>query len=251
MQKGCLLPSFDSCCRKISAMVGAIRIVNLFVFTALLFKSVTSYTRHNPFQAVTFRSLSTDVARHSSPSLLREAELDSKTQDFLSWATAEGITAPKCEIYVSPGGLRGLRAISDIDDGEVFLQIPLRLCFISQSAESVNQIGTRAIVMTEDDGSGNVPILAGNSGEFEWPVQLAIKLITEQRSENSMWKPYVTTLPQPSYLVSNFGSSSNSEKNLLENVLQREDDCLSYSLPVNWNDVSFANKIVLQNASIH
>ena len=155
---------------------------------------------------------------------------------FLEWATQEGIKAPKCEVFTFPGGLRGLRAREDIDDGEIFLQVPLRLCFTSdpQIMEKLNN-AAEVHENKQDTASNdkNMPIVASVSEAFQWPVRLAIRLITERRKmeldENgSIWNAYIATLPQP---------KSNKDSEIHSND-QEGSAYLSSTLPVHWDDVS-------------
>ena len=162
--------------------------------------------------------------------------VDDKSSRFLEWATHEGIKAPKCEVFTFPGGLRGLRAIEDINDGEIFLQVPMRLCFTSD-ADIMEKfdIATEAYGNKKDTDSNdkNTPIVASVSEAFQWPVRLAIRLITESRKidlqENgSNWSAYIATLPQPK-------TTKNSDMHSKD---QEDLEYLSSTLPVHWDDVS-------------
>ena len=137
---------------------------------------------------------------------------------FLAWAAREGIKSSKCEVHEFPEGLRGLRATEDISDGEIFIQVPLRLCFTSDAYITKNDIAK-----SKGANSEGGPIVSSVSDQFEWPVRLAIRIITENRSTQSIWGSYVATLPQPAVPVSGRN--------------QREVD-LASTLPVHWNDVS-------------
>lgn len=138
--------------------------------------------------------------------------LDDATARFLEWASREGIKAPKCEVHVFPGGLRGLRATDDIDDGEIYLQVPLRLCLTSNA-------------YTKESDDERAPIVAPAAEQLEWPVRLAIRIITESRTTGSIWDSYIATLPQPPRPDDKVGSEAE--------VMN-----LASTLPVHWNDVS-------------
>ena len=162
--------------------------------------------------------------------------VDDKSGRFLEWATHEGIKAPKCEVFTFPGGLRGLRAIEDINDGEIFLEVPLRLCFTSDAYIMEKfDIATEEYENKKDTDSNdkNTPIVASVSEAFQWPVRLAIRLITESRKmdlqeDGSNWSAYIATLPQP-----------KTTKNSHIHSKDHEDlEYLSSTLPVHWDDVS-------------
>jgi len=74
------------------------------------------------------------------------------TDTFMQWARAASVWHPKVVVHQCPEtGLRGLRAIADVADGEVFLKVPLTLC-------------------VRDDGDGG-PLLDA------WQTRLALRLM--------------------------------------------------------------------------
>ena len=93
------------------------------------------------------------------------------TRAFLSWAKEVGIECPKIEVYRSAAtGLRGLRAVADIVDGEVFLRVPLSVCLSPSPSTS-------------------------SSSSLVWQARLALRLIEESRlRERSHWHPYMLAL---------------------------------------------------------
>ena len=79
------------------------------------------------------------------------------TDTFMQWARAAGVWHPKVVAHQCPEtGLRGLRAIADVADGEVFLKVPLTLC-------------------VRDDGDGG-PLLDA------WQTRLALRLMNARRT---------------------------------------------------------------------
>ena len=149
-----------------------------------------------------------------------QSSIDEDTATFLSWASTEGISALKCEVYNFPMGLRGLRAVDDINENEVFLSVPLSLCL---SSERDYALGLEAHSITADILStfpSDVPVLAHLTDSFEWPVALAIQIITERRLERSILAPYIATLPKAI------------------DELADDGQYLSQSLPIHWSDVS-------------
>ena len=202
--------------------------VKAFTTVKIIQSSIHANERHRIFLK------STDVAQ--------KVGIDDKTDRFLEWTVKEGIKAPKCEVFMFPGGLRGLRALEDIADGEVFLQVPLRLCFTSDAhiMEKLNT-GTKDAVhedCTDNDDDENIPIVASASDAFQWPVRLAIRIITESRSTNnegkgSIWSTYIATLPQP---------PTADKSNKIQSKNPNDMDCLASTLPVHWDDVSYQRK---------
>ena len=163
---------------------------------------------------------------HAAQSIIDEQNLT-----FLSWASLEGIRASKCEVYNFPGGLRGLRAVNDIEEDEVFLQVPLRLCLSSERnyvrglESSTSSSASRiAGVVVAGSNPRNLPVLALCSDSFEWPVALAIQLICESKLEKSILTPYIATLPKAFDKLNINGDVGESS--------------LSQSLPLHWSDVS-------------
>ena len=182
-----------------------------------------------------------DSNYHTTPTRIDNklnATIDDKTDRFLSWAMREGIKAPKCEVHTFLGGLRGLRATEDIEEGECFIQVPLRLCFMSDNniIEELNSVYSNSNLSNNnnddnDKANGNndkiTPIVINAINEFEWPVRLAIQLIAESRKKDSLWKSYIETLPQ---------SPTRRDQGWDNNDV--ETDMLQSSLPVHWNNVS-------------
>ena len=155
---------------------------------------------------------------------------DEETLKFLSWASAEGISASKCEVYNFPGGLRGLRAVNDIEENEVFLQVPLRLCLSSErtytrglEGSTTNRDSRSSRVVIDASIPGELPVLSLFSDSFEWPVALAIQIISESRLERSILAHYIATLP----------------KAFDELAVDGDVDVhsLSQSLPLHWSNV--------------
>lgn len=156
-----------------------------------------------------------------------QSSIDEDTATFLSWASAEGIRALKCEVYNFPMGLRGLRAVDDINENEVFLSVPLSLCLCSErdyalglEANTISKAISKSRVDILNSVPSDVPVLAHLTDSFEWPVALAIQIITETRLERSILAPYIATLPKAIDELAEDGQS------------------LSQSLPIQWSDVS-------------
>lgn len=156
-----------------------------------------------------------------------QPSIDEDTATFLSWAAAEGISALKCEVHNFPMGLRGLRAVDDIDENEVFLSVPLSLCLCSErdyalklNLNTIDKTSGTSRVDILNSVSSDVPVLAHHTDRFEWPVALAIQIITESRLERSILAPYIATLPKAIDKLAHDGQS------------------LSKSLPLHWSDVS-------------
>jgi hypothetical protein len=191
----------------------------------LLLTSATALNRLNRYFSTVYRERC-PVNNHLSTHDLDSNALNERTENFLSWANLAGIEAPKCEVYLFPGGLRGLRAVENIEEEEIFLKVPLRLCFTSQylglTLESSSDRSDPNVLRQDSQNShGVLSILSSISDQFDWPVRLALRLIAESRLENSPWAPYIATLPQPP-TADDDGMCSDS---------------LSYSLPVHWDDV--------------
>jgi hypothetical protein len=150
-----------------------------------------------------------------------QSSIDGDTATFLSWASAAGISALKCEVYNFPMGLRGLRAVDDINENEVFLSVPLSLCLCSERDYTLGLEAHSATADILSSFPSDATVLAHLTDSFEWPVALAIQIITESRLERSILAPYITTLPKAVYELAEDGQS------------------LSQSLPIHWSDVSY------------
>jgi hypothetical protein len=165
------------------------------------------------------------------PLLSGQSKIDGDTATFLSWAFAEGISALKCEVYNFPMGLRGLRAVDYINENEVFLSVPLSLCLCSERDYALGLEAHSVTANILNSVPSDVPVLAHLTDSFEWPVALAIQIITESRLERSILAPYIATLPKA------VDESAEDEQ------------YLSQSLPIHWSDVSntpslFSNSIL-------
>jgi hypothetical protein len=165
-----------------------------------------------------------------------QSSIDEDTTTFLSWASAEGISALKCEVYNFPMGLRGLRAVDDINENEVFLSVPLSLCLCSERdyalglvAGTIDEANRTSRVDILNSVPSDVPVLAHLTDSFEWPVALAIQIITESRLERSILAPYIATLPKA-----------------VDEVVENE-QYLSQSLPTHWSDVSNTLSSILKH----
>ena len=156
-----------------------------------------------------------------------QSSVDEDTASFLSWASSEGISALKCEAHNFPEGLRGLRAVDDIDENEVFISVPLSLCLSSErdyalelEANTISKANRSSRFDLLNSVPSDVPVLAYHTDCFEWPVALAIQIIAESRLERSILAPYIATLPKA---IDNLADDGQS---------------LSQSLPLHWSDVS-------------
>lgn len=209
--------SFNGYCRKIRE-----KRYQMSVFLCC-FVLITSTTAFNRVVTASYRG-SWQLCTQSSVQDLERNLMNERMENFLSWANLAGIEAPKCEVFLFPGGLRGLRALEDIEDEEIFLKVPLRLCFSSQniglSRESND--ASNYLKVQNQNSQGVLSIPSSITAQFDWPVRLALRIISESRCEGSLWAAYIGTLPQP----------------------PKDDDgefcdSLSYSLPVHWDDVSY------------
>lgn len=199
--------------------------MSVLLFFFLILISATALNRVNRYFSTVCRDrcqLNNQLSHHD----LDSNTLDQRTSQFLSWARLMGINAPKCEIFLFPGGLRGLRAVHDIEENEIFLKVPLRLCFTSQTlgyTGKSDDVRSNLIVQDQDSQNSDGVIYSMPSSitdQFDWPVRLALKIISGSRLKNILWDPYIASLPQPP--SANDGMYSDS---------------LSYSLPVHWDDV--------------
>jgi hypothetical protein len=198
--------------------------MSVTLFLSLLLTSATALKRVNRYFSTVYRDryqLDNQLSTHD----LDSNSLNERTEKFLSWANSVGIESPKCEVFLFPGGLRGLRAVEDIEEEEIFLKVPLRLCFTSQNLdlnfESNGASSDPNVLRPNSQNShGVLSIPSSITEQFDWPVRLALRIIAESRLDNSLWAPYIATLPQPS-------SDDDGEFS----------DSLSYSLPVHWDDV--------------
>lgn len=196
--------------------------MSVFLPFLLLVTSTTALNRVNRY----FSTVNRDRCQLSHQLSTTDLDSNKRTEDFLSWANLAGIEAPKCEVFLFPGGLRGLRALEDIEDEEIFLKVPLRLCFTSQTpgfSDESNDPRSNPYVLSQNSQNcqGVLSIPSSITDQFDWPVRLALRIIAESRLENSLWAPYIATLPQPP-------GADDGEFS----------DSLSYSLPVHWDDVS-------------
>jgi hypothetical protein len=180
-------------------------------------------------------------------------KLDYETTHFLDWAFIEGIKFPKCEVSMFPGGLRGLRAIDDIEEGEVFLAVPFHLCFTSRDFDLDTCTSKPvAVAVAVASSPSDIPVVATIGDQFDWPVQLALRLVSESRIKKSKWRPYIATLPQSPLnpaigLIDNDSIDVTAAKvitptavalgsSIASEIIQG--DSLSNCLPVHWNKVS-------------
>ena len=196
-------------------------------------------TAVSPFNGAATAAHASNMVVKNSNCETSPTKIDEKTNAFLSWALSQGIKAPKCEVHTFPGGLRGLRATEDIEEGEYFIQVPLRLCFMSDNyiMGELNSVHSNSNLSNNNDDNDNdkangnndkiTPIVINAINEFEWPVRLAIQLIAESRKKDSLWKSYIETLPQ---------SPTRRDQGWDKNDV--ETDMLQSTLPVHWNNVS-------------
>lgn len=99
---------------------------------------------------------------------------------FLQWLKENGVDYSRVDIQEFPGYGFGLKAVTDLKEGDLILSIPRKLIMSVDSARK-SQMGP---LITEDQILRVMP-----------NVVLAMYLLKESKSSDSFWMPYIKCLP--------------------------------------------------------